>query len=83
MSTHMIREVWAHNLEQEMRIISDLIYDYPIVGMDTEFPGVVAKPAGCFKSTEELEYQAMRCNIDILKIIQIGITLGNSIGGVP
>ena len=25
----------------------------------------------------------MRCNIDILKIIQIGITLGNSIGGVP
>ncbi|KAH0799743.1 CCR4-NOT transcription complex subunit 7 [Histomonas meleagridis] len=51
--------------------------------MDTEFPGVVAKPSGCFKSTEELEYQSMRCNVDILKIIQIGITLGNSKGEVP
>jgi CCR4-NOT transcription complex subunit 7/8 len=56
----MIREVWAHNLEDEMRIISDLIVDYPYVGVDTEFPGVVAKPASSFKSTEKLEYQLMR-----------------------
>ncbi|OHS97631.1 Poly(A) ribonuclease pop2 [Tritrichomonas foetus] len=79
----MIRDVWAWNLEQEMKIISDLVVDYPYIAMDTEFPGVVAKPAGSFKSTEALEYQAMRCNVDILKIIQIGITLGDSQGNVP
>lgn len=79
----MIREVWAHNLEQEMRIISDLAIDFPYIAMDTEFPGVVAKPAGYFESTEALEYQGMRCNVDILKLIQIGITLGNADGDVP
>ena len=79
----MIREVWAENLEEEIKIMSDLIVDFPYIAMDTEFPGVVAKPAGCWDSTEELEYQAMRCNVDILKIIQIGITLGNENGDVP
>ena len=79
----MIRDVWASNLEQEIKIISDLLVDYPYIAMDTEFPGVVAMPFGSFKSTEELEYQKMRCNIDILKIIQIGISLGDANGKVP
>ena len=70
-----IRNVWADNLESELRIISDLIEDYPIIGMDTEFPGTMAKPIGSFPSTEELEYQSYRCNADLLNIIQIGITL--------
>jgi CCR4-NOT transcription complex subunit 7/8 len=76
-----IRDVWCYNLEQEMRIISDMIVDYPYVAMDTEFPGMIAKPAGSYKSTEALEYQNMRCNVDVLKIIQIGITLGQDRGG--
>ena len=48
--------------------------------MDTEFPGVVVKPADAYNSPETLEYQAMRCNVDVLKLIQIGITLGNKAG---
>lgn len=83
MSDRRIRDVWASNLEHEMRIISDLIEDFPYVAMDTEFPGVIAKPVGSFKSTQELEYQAMRCNVDLLKIIQIGITLGDKNGECP
>lgn len=82
-SNSMIRDVWAYNLEEEMKIISSLLVDYPYVAMDTEFPGVVAKPAGSYRSTEALEYQSMRCNVDILKIIQIGITLGKEHGEVP
>ena len=79
----MIRDVWAHNLETEMKIISSLVVDYPYIAMDTEFPGVIAKPTGSYKSTEALEYQSMRCNVDILKIIQIGVTLGKDNGEVP
>ena len=66
-----------------MKIISSLVLDYPYVGMDTEFPGIVAKPVGLYRSTEALEYQAMRCNVDMLRIIQIGITLGNEKGELP
>eukprot|EP01105_Mastigella_eilhardi_P001394 TRINITY_DN1167_c0_g1_i4.p1 TRINITY_DN1167_c0_g1~~TRINITY_DN1167_c0_g1_i4.p1 ORF type:complete len:324 (-),score=64.88 TRINITY_DN1167_c0_g1_i4:228-1124(-) len=78
-----IREVWAHNLIQEMNAISALLDDYPCVAMDTEFPGVVARPVGQFKTTGELRYQTLRCNVDLLKIIQLGLTFTDDQGRVP
>jgi hypothetical protein len=50
---------------------------------DTEFPGVVARPIGTFKTSSDYHYQTMRCNVDLLKIIQIGITLSNEKGEFP
>jgi len=79
----MIRDVWADNLEAEFKVIRDLIQDYPLVAMDTEFPGVVAKPVGTFKTTHEFYYQTLRCNVNLLKLIQLGITLLNDRGEVP
>ncbi|KAH7884919.1 ribonuclease H-like domain-containing protein [Phlebopus sp. FC_14] len=78
-----IREVWAPNLEAEMRHIRDLIDAYPFVAMDTEFPGVVARPIGTFKTSSDYHYQTMRCNVDLLKIIQVGITLADEKGNFP
>ena len=34
-----IRDVWRHNLAQELSVIMNLIETYPFVSMDTEFPG--------------------------------------------
>ncbi|KAG5505036.1 hypothetical protein JKF63_04483 [Porcisia hertigi] len=79
----MIRDVWADNLEEEFTMIRLLIKDYPFVSLDTEFPGVVAKPVGSFKTTHEFYYQTLRCNVNLLKIIQLGITLLNDKGEVP
>lgn len=79
----MIRDVWADNLEQEFASIRSLVKDYPFVSMDTEFPGVVAKPVGSFKTTHEFYYQTLRCNVNLLKLIQLGITLLNEKGEVP
>lgn len=50
---------------------------------DTEFPGVVARPIGSFKTSSDYHYQTMRCNVDLLKIIQIGITLADAQGNYP
>lgn len=79
----MIKDVWADNLEEEFAAIRATVKDYPFVSMDTEFPGVVAKPVGSFKTTHEFYYQTLRCNVNLLKIIQIGITLLNEKGEVP
>jgi CCR4-NOT transcription complex subunit 7/8 len=47
---------------------------------DTEFPGVVAKPISNFKSSSDYHYQTIRTNVDLLKIIQLGLTLSNEMG---
>jgi len=78
-----IQEVWASNLTDEFKIICKVVQEFPFVAMDTEFPGVVARPIGEFKSTSEYQYQLLRCNVDLLKIIQLGLTFFNSKGEMP
>jgi len=80
---HQIREVWAHNLVEEFRNIIDLVGLYPFVAMDTEFPGVVAKPIGNFSTMDEYRYKQVKCNVDLLKLIQLGISLFDCSGNLP
>jgi len=63
-----------------MSIISRLVERYNIVAMDTEFPGVVARPVGGFRNNSDYQYQTLRCNVDLLKIIQLGLAFGNEHG---
>lgn len=78
-----IRDVWRDNLEEEFRLLRELIVQYPYVAMDTEFPGVVAKPVGNFKTTQDYYYSGLQYNVNLLKMIQLGITLLNERGEVP
>lgn len=64
---------WFHNLG------TVLCYAF----QDTEFPGVVARPIGEFRSTADYQYQLLRCNVDLLKIIQIGFTFMDENGNTP
>ncbi|KAL1434821.1 hypothetical protein MTO96_001714 [Rhipicephalus appendiculatus] len=59
-----IRDVWASNLEDEFRTIIRVVQKYNYVAMDTEFPGVVARPIGEFRSTADYQYQLLRCNFN-------------------
>lgn len=82
-SSQIICEVWASNVEEEMRKIRQIIQSYNYVAMDTEFPGVVVRPIGEFRSTVDYQYQLLRCNVDLLKIIQLGLTFMNEEGDYP
>lgn len=78
-----IREVWADNVEEEMANLRRIIEQYPYVAMDTEFPGIVARPIGTFKGSSDYHYQTLRCNVDLLKLIQLGLTVCDEFGEHP
>uniref|UniRef100_A0A914UI44 poly(A)-specific ribonuclease n=1 Tax=Plectus sambesii TaxID=2011161 RepID=A0A914UI44_9BILA len=78
-----IHDVWAHNLEEEFAKVRDVVKDYPFIAMDTEFPGVVATPLGQFKSKEDFNYQQVSCNVNMLKLIQVGFAFCDAEGNIP
>lgn len=78
-----IRDVWCYNLEEEFRTIRQIVTKYHYVAMDTEFPGVVARPIGEFRSSADYQYQLLRCNVDLLRIIQLGLTFMDDEGNTP
>ena len=39
--------------------------------------------SGEFKSTADYQYQLLRCNVDLLKIIQLGLTFLDEKGNIP
>lgn len=43
-----------------LQLIREIIDEYPYLAMDTEFPGVVARPMGNFKNSGEYHYQTLR-----------------------
>jgi CCR4-NOT transcription complex subunit 7/8 len=60
----------------------DIVDDYPYIAMDTEFPGVVARPIGSFKNSHDYHYQTLKCNVDLLKIIQLGLSFCDEEGNL-
>ncbi|WIA22228.1 hypothetical protein OEZ86_008637 [Tetradesmus obliquus] len=81
--TLRVREVWEDNLADEIALIRNIVEEYPYVAMDTEFPGVVARPVGHFKSNREYHYRSLKINVDMLKLIQLGLTFADSEGNLP
>ena len=43
----------------------------------------MARPIGQFKTSNEYHYQTLRCNVDLLKMIQVGLTLSDENGNFP
>lgn len=76
-----IRNVWAENVEEEMYNIRQAVEKYPYVAMDTEFPGVVAKPV-TEAYTNDYHYKSLKVNVDLLKIIQLGLSFSDENGNL-
>lgn len=78
-----IREVWMDNLDDEFQLIRGVVDDYPYVAMDTEFPGVVLRPVGNFKTSSDYHYATLKANVDLLKLLQLGLTFSDEDGNLP
>ncbi|CAN8247669.1 unnamed protein product [Cochlearia groenlandica] len=78
-----IREVWDDNLESEMALIREVVDDFPFVAMDTEFPGIVCRPVGTFKTNTDYHYETLKTNVNMLKMIQLGLTFSDENGNLP
>ena len=79
----MIREVWDYNLVEEFALIREIVDKFSYIAMDTEFPGVVLKPVATFKYNNDLNYRTLKENVDLLKLIQVGLTFSDENGNLP
>jgi hypothetical protein len=52
-----IVDVYEDDLEATFAMLRNIVVDYPYIAMDTEFPGVVGKPVGKFRSQSEYHFQ--------------------------
>lgn len=77
------REVWADNLVEEMDRMRDIAEEYPYVALETHFPGIVSRPTGHFRDHAEYNYQMLKCNVDLVKVIRISFTFSDSKGARP
>ena len=64
-------------------MITELLDEFSVVALDTEFPGVVARPVGPFRDGLDYNWQRVKCNVDLLKVIQIGLTFSDHQGNFP
>lgn len=86
----MIRDVFAGNLSEAFAEISALIDEYPVVAIDTEFPGFFDNPEQLALETNKplpapgsTVYSKFKLNVDNMRLIQLGLSLGDMRGRQP
>lgn len=76
-------DVWADNFGKEMQNLENRVKaGYTILSMDTEYPGVIVKQKYYDRTTTSV-YSTMKANVDVLKPIQVGISLSDPEGNKP
>ncbi|XP_044494592.1 putative CCR4-associated factor 1 homolog 8 [Mangifera indica] len=70
-----IREVWGSNVDSELQFFNQCLEQFNFLSFDTEFPGFLRNTPR--DVPESLCYSDLKFNVDLMKIIQLGITLSD------
>ncbi|KQJ85373.1 probable CCR4-associated factor 1 homolog 11 [Brachypodium distachyon] len=80
-----IRQVWAYNMDLELKAMRSAAERCPFVAMDTEFPGVIhthpTKHHAALTAAER--YELLKANVDALQLIQVGLTFAATADSPP
>ncbi|KAJ6856560.1 CCR4-associated factor 1 [Populus alba x Populus x berolinensis] len=72
--------VWKQNFQQEIFRLDAVLFRFPVVSFDTEFPGFFRNtPRDVIDLTR---YKDLRHNVDPLRLIQFGITVADARGNI-
>uniref|UniRef100_A0A5S6QB69 poly(A)-specific ribonuclease n=1 Tax=Trichuris muris TaxID=70415 RepID=A0A5S6QB69_TRIMR len=81
-ASHGIVNVWKGNMHNEVDVLSDLVEEFPIVALDTEFPGLVVLDENDRKS-KRCTYDTVRLNVENSQLIQAGLSFFSEDGRQP
>eukprot|EP01022_Parablepharisma_sp_SALTPOND_P017549 TRINITY_DN2816_c0_g1_i2.p1 TRINITY_DN2816_c0_g1~~TRINITY_DN2816_c0_g1_i2.p1 ORF type:complete len:443 (+),score=-5.02 TRINITY_DN2816_c0_g1_i2:35-1330(+) len=79
----LIADVWDYNFLTELKCISALLEDYPVISFDTEFPGVVDSSGKHPVVNPYFSYPVIKSSVEKTNLIQFGITLTDLQGNLP
>ncbi|KAK4476884.1 hypothetical protein RD792_016048 [Penstemon davidsonii] len=85
----IVREVWQNNLDYEFDLIQQSIFQFSFASIDTEFPGNIFHPPTDIPKhlysslPPHLFYSIMKQNVDVLHLIQLGLTLSDAQDNLP
>lgn len=69
-----------------MKKLTRLVERYPVIAMDTEFPGIIANRCEVdqrYYSEQECEFFLVKRNVEETKMIQIGLSIADESGATP
>ena len=79
-----IVNVWHYNLVEEMENVCKLVEQgFNTIAMDTEFPGIIYSNTNSQLAHLSSWYDNVRNNVNVLNLIQVGITLSDDQGNKP
>ncbi|CDW56146.1 CCR4 NOT transcription complex subunit 7 [Trichuris trichiura] len=80
-ASYGIVNVWNGNLYTEIESLSNVVAKYPIVALDTEFPGMVTLPPE--ERNKRWTYDTVRLNVEHSQLIQAGLSFFSETGEQP
>ncbi|KAK1262845.1 hypothetical protein QJS04_geneDACA009461 [Acorus gramineus] len=75
-----VEEVWNYNFHSSFHTLASYREQFPYISVDMEFPGFLQETDR--DALESIRYADLKFNVDNLKPIQVGLTLGDSSGHV-